>query len=124
VKPCGNNQYCCFGLHGCDCKNNTQLFTLDPILSIISPEDRWGSSTIATSPSTNPTASKTSIVETTQPKDVNSSENTNNNLGVPLGLGLGIGVPLLLAIIATIWSLSRRRTTIASNQQEVSAGPD
>ncbi|KFY28661.1 hypothetical protein V493_02816 [Pseudogymnoascus sp. VKM F-4281 (FW-2241)] len=130
----GPGSYCCYGYSGCDCDDPKQVHKVLPG-SIITTIDLGVTSTRKTTSSTespspaastsasSPTsgadaASSTSTSqgptavatepEISTPAD-NSQDKESKNSAVPIGVGVGVGAGVLLAVVAIVFFLLRRR---------------
>ncbi|KAF4974478.1 hypothetical protein FZEAL_8616 [Fusarium zealandicum] len=130
VQPCGKGTYCCFGLGGCDCNNEDDVFSLVPVRIVTSiPIDASETQAAASSTSTMTAASSISGTTTTlsttsstgEPTSTStagsdssesgsSSSSSSSSLPVGLGVGLGVGIPLIAIGVGLFWFFKRKRT--------------
>lgn len=117
LRDCGNGNFCCIGLGGCDCKAE-ETFTL-PVGTIVT-----------TLPSTLPTSSPNTTSHNSSPAQTTSEPTTSNTANsssssvdgtsgagdssstnkLAIGIGVGLGIPLVLAAVAfvLIWRRKKR----------------
>ncbi|EXL64972.1 hypothetical protein FOPG_18785 [Fusarium oxysporum f. sp. conglutinans race 2 54008] len=121
VQPCGDRKYCCYGLGGCDCGNEDEVFFLDPV-RIVASIPISAASTDATSISSATVSVATTYLMGTSTSDSTStataggdssgsSDGSDSSSGLPtgLGVGLGVGIPLIAIGAGLIWFLKRKR---------------
>ncbi|KAL3468980.1 hypothetical protein BJX99DRAFT_242294 [Aspergillus californicus] len=117
VSACDAGTFCCYGFGGCDCSNDTQVFSLGPVKIVATitgaPTTTTTSTTSTTSTSTNTSTGSTSATPTDGSSGGSSDGGSSSNLPVGLGVGLGVGIPVLLGLAAGIFLLLRRRRRAA-----------
>lgn len=122
IKNCGNSLFCCFGRRDCDCDDEEQVFSMEPIRIVASISTDRSQTTRTTSTGDVITTSRISTAETSSTTTTSPaanataglvgdppSEQGDNSLTFGLGVGLGVGVPLVAIAAALAWFFWRKR---------------
>ncbi|KAM5354053.1 hypothetical protein ACJ41O_000703 [Fusarium nematophilum] len=121
IQPCGDGMFCCWGRGGCDCNDEDEVFSMDPVRIVASIPTGASRSTDATAVSSldasissaiaSATAETTTEAAPTSTNDESSisGENNDNSLPIGLGVGLGVGIPLIAIGAGLIWFLMKKR---------------
>ncbi|KAH8602360.1 hypothetical protein B0O99DRAFT_680489 [Bisporella sp. PMI_857] len=140
----GPGWYCCYGFGGCDCKDDSQVFSLAAATIITTINVDITKSTSSTSSISSTSSSSTSTISATtkitstswpsntgslnsatpsdSAADFKSKENKGSNkTGIAVGLGVGIPAAALIALGA--FFLLRWRKTRNQKPQELGSSP-
>lgn len=109
--------FCCYGLEGCDCDDENEVFSLGPVrfytdIPADATHEAIGTSTTARTTSTESTTTTTSSSTTSSSTDPPIEPPSNDSaarMGIGLGVGLGVGIPLLAISAGLLWFCRKRR---------------
>lgn len=121
VKDCGDGNYCCYGFDGCDCNNQTVLFTLDRGNIVTTLPAKMPSATSTSSSKSASTSGNNS--NASSPSDSSHSGGLSSSASIGAGIGVGVGGLLVIGAVGVgVFFCVRRRKQRRAIAEQVAMG--